>query len=122
MQEHYRLADGVSEEKASLVFNNVAHKVIEDAFKHAHYISVATYYTQVNLLLFCMQVLKLLSFTLTHKCNSLLHAGVEVGDEAHPGPRDLSYQGATLSGERHLVGEGSEGLGLALRLVDVRSI
>jgi hypothetical protein len=41
------LADGVSEAEASSVFNNVAWKVIKDAFKHAHYISIATYYTQV---------------------------------------------------------------------------
>jgi hypothetical protein len=34
---------------------------------------------------------------LTCKCNSFLHAGVEAGDEAHPGPRDLSDQGAAPS-------------------------
>jgi hypothetical protein len=60
MQEHYRLADDVSEEEANLVFNNVARKVIKDAIKHVRCISVASYYTQVNLLLFCTQVLKLL--------------------------------------------------------------
>jgi hypothetical protein len=32
-----------------------------------------------------------------------LHIGVEVGDEAHPGPRDLSDQGATLQGGDWLV-------------------
>jgi hypothetical protein len=32
---------------ASFVFNNVAWKVIKDAFKHAHCIFVATYYTHV---------------------------------------------------------------------------
>jgi hypothetical protein len=53
MQEHYRLADGVSEDEANLVFNNAAQKVIKDAFKHADCISVASYYTQVNLLHFC---------------------------------------------------------------------
>jgi hypothetical protein len=74
---------------------------------HARCISVSSYYTQVNLLLFCRQVLKLLFFTLTCKCNSLLHAGVEVGDEAHPGPRDLSDQGAAPLGAHRLVGEGS---------------
>jgi hypothetical protein len=37
-------------------------------------------------------------FTLTCKCNSFLHAGVEVVDEPHPGPRDLSDQGAAPSG------------------------
>jgi hypothetical protein len=56
------LADGVSEEEANLVFNNVAWKVIKDAFKHARCISVASSYMQVNLLLFCTQVLKLLIF------------------------------------------------------------
>jgi hypothetical protein len=35
MQEHYRLADGVSEEEANLIFNNATWKVIKDAFKHA---------------------------------------------------------------------------------------
>jgi hypothetical protein len=62
MQEHYRLADGVSEDEANLIFNNAARKVIKDNFKHARCIFVASYYTQVNLLPFCMQVLKLLIF------------------------------------------------------------
>jgi hypothetical protein len=62
MQEHYRLADGVSEDEGNLVLNNVAQKVIKDAFKHARCISVASYYTQVNLLPFCTLVLKLLIF------------------------------------------------------------
>jgi hypothetical protein len=44
------LADGISEDEANLVFNNATWKVIKDAFKHAHCISVASYYTQVNLL------------------------------------------------------------------------
>jgi hypothetical protein len=53
---------------------------------------------QVNLLLFCTQVLKLMIFfTLTCKYNSVLHIGVEAGDEAHPGPRVLSDQGAAPS-------------------------
>jgi hypothetical protein len=56
------LADRVSKDEASLVFNNVARKVIKDVLKHTRCISVATYYTQVNLLLFCTQVLKLLFF------------------------------------------------------------
>jgi magnesium-transporting ATPase (P-type) len=56
------LADGVSEDEASLVFDNAARKVIKDAFKHARCIYVASYYMQVNLLLFCMYVLKLLFF------------------------------------------------------------
>jgi hypothetical protein len=62
IQEHYLLAEGVSENEASLVFNNVAWKVIKDAFKHARCIFVASYYTHVNLLLFCTHVLKLLFF------------------------------------------------------------
>jgi hypothetical protein len=77
MQEHYHLADGVSEDEANLVFNNVVWKVIKDAFKHVRCISVASYYTQVNLLPFCTLVLELLFFTLTYKCNSFLHACVE---------------------------------------------
>jgi hypothetical protein len=47
------LANGVSEEEANLIFNNTTRKVIKDAFKHTHCIYVASYYTQVNLLLFC---------------------------------------------------------------------
>jgi hypothetical protein len=64
MQEHYRLADSVSEDEANLVFNNATYKVIKDAFKHAYCISVASYYTQMNLLPFCTQVLNLLIFLL----------------------------------------------------------
>jgi hypothetical protein len=45
MQEHYRLADDVSEDEANLVFNNATRKVIKDAFKDARCISVASYYT-----------------------------------------------------------------------------
>jgi hypothetical protein len=56
------------------------------------------------------------------KCNSLLHVGVEAGDEVHPGPRDLSDQGAAPSGERRLVGEESRGLGLALRLLGIQPV
>jgi hypothetical protein len=59
MHEYYRLVDGVSEDEASLIFNNATRKVIKDAFNHARCIFVATYYTQVNLLPFCMQLLKL---------------------------------------------------------------
>jgi hypothetical protein len=58
MQEYFRLAEGVSEDKVILVFNNVAQKVIKDASKHARCTSVTTYYSQVNLLLFCMRLLK----------------------------------------------------------------
>jgi hypothetical protein len=114
IQGHYRLAEGISEDEVSLTFNNAAHKVIKDSFKHARCISVGSYNTQVSLLLFCTQVLKLLFFSLTYKCNSLLHTDVEAGDEAHPGPRDLSDHGATPSRKRQLVSEGSRGLGLAL--------
>jgi hypothetical protein len=122
LEEHYRLDEGVSEDKASLIFNNATHKVIKDAFKHTRCISVASYYTHVNLLLFCTYVLKLLFFTLTCKYNSLLHIGVEVGDEAHPGPLGLSDQGAAPLGGRRLVGEGSVGLELTLRLLGVRPV
>jgi hypothetical protein len=62
MQEHYRLTNSVSEDEANLIFNNATWKVIKDAFKHVHCISVASDYTQVNLLPFCTQVLKLLIF------------------------------------------------------------
>jgi hypothetical protein len=47
MQEHFRLADEVREDKASSVFNIAAQKVIKDYFKHAYCISAATYYTHV---------------------------------------------------------------------------
>jgi hypothetical protein len=62
MQEHYHLAKGVSEDEANLIFNNATCKVIKNAFKHARCISIVSYYTQVNLLISCMQVLKLLFF------------------------------------------------------------
>jgi hypothetical protein len=52
------LADRVSEAQVNLVFKNDAWKVIKDAFKRARCISVVIYYMQVNLILFCMQVLK----------------------------------------------------------------
>jgi hypothetical protein len=45
MQEHYRLADGVCEDEANLIFNNAAWMVIKDTVKHACCISIATYYT-----------------------------------------------------------------------------
>jgi hypothetical protein len=53
MQDHFHLTDGVNKAKATLVFNNVARNVIKDAFKHTRCISIATYYTHVNLILFC---------------------------------------------------------------------
>jgi hypothetical protein len=111
MLDHCRLGEGVSEDEANLVFNNVARCIY-----------VTSYYTHVNLLLFYMQMLKLLFFTLTCKYNSLFYAGVEAGDEAHPGPRDLCAQGAAPSGERRLIGKGSGGLGLALWLLGVRPV
>jgi hypothetical protein len=43
LEEHYRLAEGVSEDKASLIFNNAAHKVIKDAFKHTRCISACEF-------------------------------------------------------------------------------
>jgi hypothetical protein len=52
MQEHYRLADGVSKDETNLIFNNAARKVVKDIFKHTRYIYVASYYTQMNLLPF----------------------------------------------------------------------
>jgi hypothetical protein len=61
MSEHYRLANGVSKDEANLVFNNVTQKVIKDVF---NCISVTSYYTLVNLLPFCTQVLNLLIFLL----------------------------------------------------------
>jgi hypothetical protein len=67
-------------------------------------------------------VLKLLIFMLTCKCNSFLHSGVETGDEAHPGQRDLSDQGASPLGGGQLVGEGSGGLGLSLQLLGARQV
>jgi hypothetical protein len=45
MQQHYRFADAVSEDEASLIFYNAKHNVIKDAFKYACCISVASYYT-----------------------------------------------------------------------------
>jgi hypothetical protein len=92
---NYHLADGVSQDEANLIVNNATQNVIKDSFKHSCCISVASYYTQVNLLLFYTHVLKLLFFfTLTCKYNSFLHADVEAGGKAHPGPWDLSDQGA----------------------------
>jgi hypothetical protein len=47
MQERFHLANRISEAEASSMFNNVAWKVINDTFKHARCISVATYSMQV---------------------------------------------------------------------------
>jgi hypothetical protein len=52
MQEHYHLVNDISKDEANLIYNNATRKVIKDAFKHARCISMASYYTQVNLLPF----------------------------------------------------------------------
>ena len=56
------MANKFSKEEANLVFNNATQKLIKDAFKHTCCISVASYYTQVSLHLWCTHVLKLLIF------------------------------------------------------------
>jgi hypothetical protein len=43
-QEHFHLAEGVSEEMANIVFNKAARKVIKGAVKHARHVSTALYY------------------------------------------------------------------------------
>jgi hypothetical protein len=58
MHEHVCLANKVSEDEAILMFNIAAWNVVKDAIKHARCIFVATYFSQVNLLLFCTHVLK----------------------------------------------------------------
>jgi hypothetical protein len=47
MQEHFSLAEGVSEDVANIVFNKVVHKVIKDVVKHARLVSISMFYTQV---------------------------------------------------------------------------
>jgi hypothetical protein len=47
MHEHFRLAEGVSLESASIVFNKAAQKVIKDVVKHAHLVSTTLYYSHV---------------------------------------------------------------------------
>jgi hypothetical protein len=47
MQEHFCLVEGVSDEDASYVFNNAAHRVIKDAFKHVRCQSITYYCTHV---------------------------------------------------------------------------
>jgi hypothetical protein len=39
------LTEGVFEDDASLMFNNLAQKVIKDAIKHARYQSITYYYS-----------------------------------------------------------------------------
>jgi hypothetical protein len=46
-QNHFCLAKGVSIEMANIVYDKVAQKVIKDAIKHAHLVSIALYYSQV---------------------------------------------------------------------------
>jgi hypothetical protein len=99
MQEHYRLANGISEDEANLVFNNVAWKVIKDAFKHVRCISVASYYTHVILLPFCTQVLKLLLFLLWH-ANVILFYTQVLKREMKPTQVHKIY----LTKEQHLQG------------------
>jgi hypothetical protein len=43
--EHFCLAEGVSLEKANIVFDKAAQKVIKDAVKHARLMSTALYYS-----------------------------------------------------------------------------
>jgi hypothetical protein len=45
MQEHFRLAEGVSLESANIVFDKEARKVIKDAIKHARLVSTTLYYS-----------------------------------------------------------------------------
>jgi hypothetical protein len=47
MQEHFRLAEGISEDVANIVFNKDARKVIKDAIKHAHLVSISVFHMQV---------------------------------------------------------------------------
>jgi hypothetical protein len=44
VHELYRSVEGVFEDDVSLVFNNLAQKVIKDAIKHARYQSITYYY------------------------------------------------------------------------------
>jgi hypothetical protein len=46
-QEHFRLAEGVSEDVANIVFNKAALKVIKDAIKHTRLVSISVFYTLV---------------------------------------------------------------------------
>jgi hypothetical protein len=46
-QEHFCLAEGVSEDVANIIFNKAARKVIKDAIKHARLVSISVFYTQV---------------------------------------------------------------------------
>jgi hypothetical protein len=92
------LVDGVSEDEANLIFNNAACKVIKDAFKHARCISIASYYTKVNLLLFCTYVLKLLFFTL--QWNLILFCTQVLKQQIKP----THVHGIYLTQDHHLQG------------------
>jgi hypothetical protein len=47
MQEHFRLAEGVSLETTNIAFDKAVQKVINDTIKHARVISTTLYYLQV---------------------------------------------------------------------------
>jgi hypothetical protein len=44
-QERFRLAEGISEEMAHIVFNKVSRKVIKDTIKNTRLVSTALYYS-----------------------------------------------------------------------------
>jgi hypothetical protein len=46
-QEYFCLVEGISEEMANIVFNKDMRKVIKDAIRHAHLVSITLYYSQV---------------------------------------------------------------------------
>jgi hypothetical protein len=46
-RKRFRLADSVTDAEASLIFNNTAHKVIKDVFKHARFEAITYYHTKV---------------------------------------------------------------------------
>jgi hypothetical protein len=45
--EHFRLAEGISEEMANIVFNKVGRKVIKVTVKHSRLVSITLYYSQM---------------------------------------------------------------------------
>jgi hypothetical protein len=99
IQEHYRLVNGVSEDEANLVFNNAAWKVIKDAFKHARCISVASYYTQVNLLSIFNYCFVVIDFWLWY-LNVILFCILVLKREMKP----TQVNGIYLTKEQHLQG------------------
>jgi hypothetical protein len=70
IQEHFRLAEGVSLEVASIVFDKAAQKVIKDVIKHAHLVLLAG--VEAFVLIFVVFNDKLLSYnnicSTTHRC------------------------------------------------------